>query len=201
MSAKASIGALGEVRNLAVISLTDSLRFTWTAPEEVDAFLSHHHIYFNGATTPIVLPASATSYDATGLLPATGYPFRITTVDTFGTESAGLSLLAATLLDHPNNLLAGSFDGMVRLTWSHAEPNDLVKHYAVYSSLERFHQCGGINAGSDYARAPRRHRRPCERIPRFFAVTTVNIVGERSLRCRPCQPLQILSQGILPISL
>src|SRR6185436_7318626 len=98
VSAKASIGALGEVLNLAVTSFSNSLQFTWSAPEEVDAFLAHYHVYLGSNPNPVALGSTATIYSASGLLPATGYPFRISTVDTFNTESAGIIGLAPTLL-------------------------------------------------------------------------------------------------------
>ena len=179
-SAQASIGALGEVLNLAVASFTNALLFTWTAPAQVEGFLAHYNLYFNGATNPVVLAKTATNYTATGLQPTTGYSFRLSTVDAFGTESAGVSLTAATLLDNPNDVAAQTFDGMVRLTWSHVEPNDLVKHYAVYAASTNFTSVAnltpvlttrgtradvtGLANGTSY----------------FFAVTTVNVVdGEK----------------------
>jgi len=44
VSASASMSALGEVRNLLVTSFSNAVRFTWTAPEEVDAFLAHYNV-------------------------------------------------------------------------------------------------------------------------------------------------------------
>ncbi|MCI0541755.1 MAG: hypothetical protein L0Z50_41690, partial [Verrucomicrobiales bacterium] len=177
VSGKASIGALGEVRELTVASFADALHFAWLAPEQEDAFLSKHHVYFNGSATPIILPAAARSYQATGLQPATGYSFRISTVDTFGTESAGVLIVAATWLPHPGNVAGQSFDGMARLTWSHAEPNDLVKHYAVYSSATDFSSVAGLTP----VLTTRELRGDVTGLAngqgRFLAVTTVNIVG------------------------
>ncbi len=180
VSAKASIGALGEVRNLLATSSANALHFTWLAPEVVDAFLAHYNVYFGGATNPISLTASATSYDASGLQPATSYPFRIATVDTFNTESAGVSLLAATLLPNPTNVVAQSFDGMVRVTWTHAEPNDLVKTYNVYESTSTFTNVAGMTPVLS-SRNPRVDITGLVNgTPYFFAVTTLNTNGSEN---------------------
>ncbi len=181
VSAQASIGTLGEVGNLVVAAFTNSLHFSWTAPTKVDAFLSAFRIYFGTSSNALILPASAISYEASGLQPSTGYNFRIATVDIFGTESAGLSLLTATLLNQPRNLAAEPLDKRVRLTWSHAEPNNLVKNYAVYAAPTNFASVAklspvlttrdaradvtGLINGSRY----------------FFAVTTVNLVDSQAL--------------------
>ena len=182
VSAQASIGALGDVQNLAVTCSSNALHFTWSPPAQVDAFLARYNVYFNGSTNPVVLAATATSYDATGLQPSTGYPFRISTVDTFGTESAGVPLMTATLLNNPSPVATQSFDQIVRLTWTHVEPNNLVKTYNIYKSSSSFTtvagmtpvattrgtraDVGGLVNGTSY----------------FFAVTTVNIVnGENQL--------------------
>ncbi len=180
VSAKASVGALGEARNLVVVSGVDSLRFTWAPPEQVDAFLAHYNLYIGPSPTPIPLPSSAASYQATGLLPAKGYPVRLTTVDTFGTESGGITLVAATLLDNPGGVVGQAFDGMVRLTWIHSEPNELVKSYRVYRSAAPFSSVAGMTP----IVATREPRADIAGLANgattHFAVTTVNLVdGEK----------------------
>ena len=176
VSVKASISALGDVRNLLVASGRDSLRFTWSAPEQVDAFLARYHLYLGESANPIALPSSATSYEAPGLQPATAYPFRLSTVDTFGTESAGVTLLAATWLNHPSNLVLQSFDGMIRLSWTHPEPNDLVKHYAVYKSTSSFSSVSGLTPVLTTRGTRADISGLANGTPYFFAVTTVNVI-------------------------
>lgn len=98
ISGQASISGVGEVRNLAGTSFSTSLQFTWTAPEDAGEFLRGYRVYFGAATSPVELPPDATSFEATDLLPGTGYAFRIATLDPFGGESGGVSLLGGTIL-------------------------------------------------------------------------------------------------------
>ncbi|HOU89031.1 MAG: Ig-like domain-containing protein [Verrucomicrobiota bacterium] len=181
VSAQASIGSLGEVRQLAAACGIDSLRFTWLAPEGADPaandFLAEYRVYFAGATAPVVLDRSATEYTVSGLLPAHGYPFRITTMNKFGQESGGASLLAATLLEHPANLEAEPFDRMVRLTWDHAQPTELVQWYAVYAADADFASVAGMTPIS-LTKAARADLSGLENgRTYYFAVTTVNTAG------------------------
>jgi hypothetical protein len=135
--------ALGEVQNLMVVSSRDSLRFTWTPPEQFDAFLSRYRVYFGDSTNPISVSPDVIRVRGDRSTARDRISLPVSTVDTFNTESAGLAVLAATWLAHPANLAVQSFDGMARLTWTHAEPNDLVKHYAVYRSSTPFSSVSG----------------------------------------------------------
>lgn len=174
-SAQASLGALGEAQNLTATSFASSITLAWTPPAQVDAFLAHYNLYVDGATHPIAVDKGAARYDLSGLQPAAGYALRLATVDTFGTESAGVSVPAATLLDNPGDVAAQSFDSMVRLKWSHVEPNSLVKHYAVYRSNTSFTSVAGMTPVLT-TRGLRADIGGLENgTPGFFAVTTVNI--------------------------
>ncbi|MCP5527995.1 MAG: cadherin-like domain-containing protein [Verrucomicrobiales bacterium] len=181
VSAQASIGAVGEVQQLAVTCASDALLFSWHPPEGADPlandWLTEYRVYLAGAAAPIVLDRSATHYLADALEPAKGYPFRITTVDKFGQESSGSSVLAATLLGQPANLVADPFNGLVRLTWEASKPEVLVDEYRVYSASHDFDSVAGMTpliatqatsvefAGLENGRLY------------FFAVTTVNQAG------------------------
>ena len=116
-SAQASVAGVGEVVNLAGSSSATSITFTWQPPPNSGSFVRGYHIYFGGAATPVVLDASTTSYTATGLQPATGYSFRITTIDPFGSESSGDSIVGATLLPNPGNVSLTARSGQVVLLW------------------------------------------------------------------------------------
>lgn len=179
-SAKASIGELGEVGDLAVVSGETSLQVTWTPPEEAETFLSEYRLYFAGAAVPEVVPRTEDSLIMNDLLPAHGYPLRITTLDTFGIESAGASVLGATWLDNPHELSFEPFDGMVRLRWQHVEPNALVKHYAVYQATSPLSSVAGLTPVIT-TRARQIDLPGLENgLAYHFAVTTVNIAeGER----------------------
>ena len=177
VSAQASLSSLGDASALAVTSYSNALHFSWTSPSQVGSFLAHYHVYFNGATNPVSLNPSATSYDATNLLAATGYEFRLTTVDTFGTESGGVSLEAATWLDNPWPIVALPFDGRVRLTWTHVEPNSLLQTYQVYESASPFASVAGMTAVAE----TRGNRADVTGLANasayYFAVVARNLVG------------------------
>jgi len=128
----ASVSGVGEVLNLAVESGVDRLRFTWDAPAETGGFLAGFRVDLGEGTVPVDLPPSARSWDATGLTAATGYPFRIRTLDTFGNESPGRSLLAATWLVHPGGVALNAQGEDVVLSWDASLPASLVKEYAVF---------------------------------------------------------------------
>jgi len=148
VSAQASIDSVREVQNLQAVSGSNSLTFTWLPPQGADPhtnnLLAGYRVYLAGAATPVTLDRMALSYTATNLLPAHGYPFRITTVDNTNRESDGASLLAATLLQPPVNLLAQGLDSRVRLTWDHVPQFDLLKQYAVYIAQTNFTTTAGM---------------------------------------------------------
>ncbi len=132
-SAQASVSGVGEVINLAATASTaESLSFSWDAPPETAAFLTGYHLYFAGAVDPIVLQPGTTTYELTGLTPATGYSLRVATLDIFSQESAGVSIVASTLLSNPANLALTLRNGNVVAIWDASEPASLVQHYAVF---------------------------------------------------------------------
>ena len=145
--AQASQGGLGEARDLAVACYSNTLRFTWQPPNVGSNFLESFRAYLGepGETpAPITLAKTTTVYEATGLLSAHGYWFRLTTVDRFGNESSGVSLMGATLLPNPTNVTAVAFDRSARLDWDAVQPPELVKHYAVYQAQTPFNSVTGM---------------------------------------------------------
>ncbi len=153
-SAQASTSGVGDVGNLAVVCGETDLAFSWDPPTDAGVFLDYYNVYFAGATEPETLPGDAVGYVATNLALAHGYPFRITTVDIFDFESSGVSLLAATLLDNPTNVVAEGQDQQVALTWDDVSPIELLQYYAVYQSDVAFTNVDGmapINTTTDHA--------------------------------------------------
>ena len=136
--AQASTCGVDEVENLAVESFADSLIFSWHAPDDAGQFLDHYNLYFAGAATPLELSADATTWQATGLAPATSYPLRITTVDIFGKESPGTSINGITLLENPANVQMDAYDGRVTVNWEPVMPSGLVNAYHLYLSETPF---------------------------------------------------------------
>jgi hypothetical protein len=133
-SAQASVSGVGEARNLDTESGADTLTFTWEAPQGTAGFLSGYRVYFGGSTTPVNLPANATTWTATGLERGRGYPFRITTVNLFGGESSGTSIFAATWLLNPANAALTTLGDEVLMSWDASQPSSLVRYYAIYRS-------------------------------------------------------------------
>ncbi|MGB8169902.1 MAG: fibronectin type III domain-containing protein, partial [Chthoniobacteraceae bacterium] len=176
-SAQASISSVGEVVNLAGTSTANSILFTWAPPTDGGAFLQGYRVYFAGSNVPVVLPPGATSYQATGLQPATGYSVRVTTIDPFGGESGGVSLLGATLLPNPGGIDLTARNGEVVMTWNVAQPSALVSFYEVYRSNAAFTNIASatkIAAGpateatlGSFAAVSGKH----------YAVVTVNVLG------------------------
>lgn len=177
VSAQATVAGVGDVRNLAVATGETTLVFTWDPPENVSAFLNGYRVYFGGTLTPVLLPATAVSYEVTQLAAARGYPFRITTVDVFGNESAGASLLAATLLPNPTGVVAHGLDRAVRLTWNLVTPAELVDRYAVYFSTSPITSVSGLTPAIESTTTSVIIPNLTNGVTYYFAVATQTISG------------------------
>ncbi len=175
-SAQASISGVGEATNLAVVSGNDSLQFTWEPPPDAGAFLRGYRIYFAGSATPVPLDATATSWSVGGLQPATGYPFRLTTLDLFNTESGGISVLAATILPNPQNLaLSLDHNQQVVLAWDPVQPEALVRFYALYRSATSFTDVTGMTPFATTNSPSALLGDPATVADQYFAVVAVNL--------------------------
>jgi large repetitive protein len=169
---------LGEIRGLRTVSSDTSLQITWTPPSGPVSRLSGYRVYFSDESG-IPLDAGATSYARDGLSPATGYPVRITTLDTQGVESPGVSLTGVTLLSNPGGLSGESGESRVALSWNSASPPQLVKQVAVYVASTDFTSVAGMSPRLKLgASATRATISGLENdIPYYFAVTAVNLSG------------------------
>lgn len=175
-SAKASVAGVGEVTDLSVAGGADRLTFTWQPPAETGAFLAGYRLYFAGAA-PVELPSTATTWQATGLDAARSYPLRLATVDMFGTESSGVSLLAVTWLPHPRGLDLAATGVGVELSWSAAEPASLVGYYAIYRSMTPFSDLSGLSPVATTTGTSHPVGTLDDVEGRYFAVATVNLAG------------------------
>lgn len=175
-SAQTSISGVGEAQNLSASSTLDSLTFNWVAPSDAGNFITGYHLYFAGATTPVALSPSATSWQVTGLTPATSYLLRITTLDVFGNESDGISLLGATWLANPDSLAMTSQGGNVMLSWSGVTPSALVKHYAIYSAASPISDVSGLSPFATSTSTSLLVGAFTAIRDRYFAVATVNLL-------------------------
>ncbi|MBX3744921.1 MAG: cadherin-like domain-containing protein [Verrucomicrobiae bacterium] len=176
-SAQASIGGVGEVIGLAVVSGPDRLSFTWAPPGDAGEFLAAFRLYLGAGGIPVQIPPDATSYEFDGLTPATGYTLRMATLDIFGRESDGTTLVAATWLPNPTGVRLEVEGGSVWLAWNPVSPGALVREYAVFDGLTPFDQVSGRTplAVTSQSRAV---VGTLEAVTgRHFAVATVNVSG------------------------
>jgi len=180
VSAQASVGALGEVGNLRVVCGTNFLDFLWTPPVGASSFLAAYNIYLAGTNVPLTLPPNATGFNAIGLLPATSYPMRIATVDRFGQESSGVSLLAATLFTAPINVMARALNGVVNLAWDNVQPLQLLQVYAVYMSATNFTSPAGLVPVLETHANQANIGNLVNGQTYYFGVTAINVAGGES---------------------
>ena len=176
-SMKVSTCFLGEVENLSAESGLNNVIYTWEPPPESESFLSHYNVYFGGSSTAEKISADQTSWTGTELLPATSYHFQIKTVDIFGKESGGASIISATYLPNPTNVRLIGIGSDAVLVWDSVNPESLVNHYAIYQSK---------NLITDVSELSPVATRKGTSIPldiietyidQYFAVATVNISG------------------------
>ena len=170
-----------DVTELTADSFEDRLVFSWTGSEDSAKDLSGYRIYFDGIQQGEQFPEDQRTWEATALLPATGYGFKITAVDEDGNESTGASITGATLLENPADLSAETFDGYVKLNWGHSSPSDLVSHYAVYVSATDFDSVSGMSPAVTANETSAKVAGLDNLTPYFFAVTALNISdGEKT---------------------
>ncbi|MEW8284499.1 MAG: fibronectin type III domain-containing protein, partial [Candidatus Thiodiazotropha endolucinida] len=166
----------GEVTGLNVVPTATSLQMSWNAPTDTAGDLAGYRLFFNN-DSGTQLDVATTTAERTGLSAATGYPIRITTLDSSGNESTGRSVTGATLLPNPTGLSAAGEESRVGLTWNAATPNNLVSQVAIYAETSDFTSITGLT--------PRLHLGPsttaatvtglANGTPYFFAVTAVNL--------------------------
>lgn len=136
-SAQASISGVGEVIGLTGSGGAESLTFSWQPPPDASGFLTGYRVYLGGVLAA-ELPPGTTTWTSGVLLPATGYTFRITTLDPFGGESSGISLTASTLLPNPVNVRFTAQGPSVAMLWDPVQPTALVTRYDIYRAASPF---------------------------------------------------------------
>ena len=95
VSAKSSIGSVGDIRNLTSASTLSTWEVRWEVGvpgDNVEDFLKEVRIYSNRQPSPILLQPLSRSYSLPALLAAGTTTVRVTTVDIFGAESPGLTI-------------------------------------------------------------------------------------------------------------
>lgn len=177
VSAQASTGGVGEVGSFTVTSEPDALTFHWIVPAEALDFLAGFRVYFAGTPTPVDLGAAVRSHRVTGLATAHDYPCRITTVDVFGNETAGTTVIGATLLPNPANGAATAINHGARLTWDPVAPANLVARYAVYARTTPITDVTGLVPVAESTGISATVGNLANGTTYHFAVTTINISG------------------------
>jgi hypothetical protein len=177
-SALTSIAGVGEVVNFSVTGGSISLSYAWGHPPDSDDFRTGYRIYFDGTNVPVNLPANATTWQATNLEAARGYFCKICSVDGFGTESDGISIPGATWLPNPQNLSLSEQGAQVVLAWAAAEPSQFVQYYEIYRDSAPIADLGGRVPvlSTPLLSAPIGPLAEVEN--QWFAVATVNILGD-----------------------
>ncbi|MCP4711706.1 MAG: hypothetical protein GY869_24060, partial [Planctomycetes bacterium] len=167
----------GDVSGLETACTDTTLLFTWEVPDDPFNDVAGYHVYFNGATVPDVLTPELTSYEQTGLAPASDYAFTIKSFDASGNESNGVSTTGITLLDNPSGLNAVAHTESVALTWSPSEPAGFVSHYNIYVSQTDFTSTDGMSPHASTGATSRTIHNLTNGVTYYFAVTTVNNSG------------------------
>ena len=93
ISSKASVCELGDVADVTATPSGGIIVYDWDlggVGTDLAHFVRQFHLYFDGATTPIVIAPEERSYTITGLVAGQNYTARLTTVDLQGTESLGV---------------------------------------------------------------------------------------------------------------
>ena len=166
-----------DVTQLQVQSSDTSLTFTWTASANTYGDLAGYKVYFNGATEPELIDLGISTYQSTGLNPASAYPFKITAYDSDGNESSGVTLTAITLLQNPANVSATPHGGYVTLSWDASEPQEYVEHYAIYISDVDFTTVEGMTPVLTTHATTLNVSGLTNHQTYYFAVTAVNLSG------------------------
>ena len=127
-----------DISEITVSVTGDAAMVNWVSSINTAEDLASYNFYFNGETTPTVIPAATLNKQLLGLQPATSYSFKITAVDNDGNESSGVTGTAVTILNNPTGLAVTPYSGKVELSWNPVADPTLVKQYAIYSSTSNF---------------------------------------------------------------
>lgn len=175
-SAQASVPGLGEVRGLAVTaSGPDSLTVSWQPPQGTENFLAGYRVHFGGGQLTVDLPLSVTEWTATHLERGHGYPIRVTTLNAFGGESSGSSVVGTSWLYNPANTVLTTAGDEVVLAWEPGQPSALVQYYAIYRSDGPFSNVTGMTPVTTRTGTSAVLGGFAEVADRYFAVQVVNV--------------------------
>jgi predicted ribosomally synthesized peptide with SipW-like signal peptide len=88
-----------EVTKIKETHTSNSISFSWLNPNASNKNFSHVKVYRNSIETPVGNDIINSRFVEENLLPSTKYSYKITTVDSSGNESSGLSIDVTTSND------------------------------------------------------------------------------------------------------
>ncbi len=133
------------VTNLQAQAYADRLVFTWNHSTDAAGDLAGYRVIFGADNTGQVIAATQNTYEQIGLAAATGYLFKVISIDNDTNASSAAAVTGVTLLPNPGNPTADPQSGYVDLTWKETTPSQYVKHYAVYKSENDFSTVEGMS--------------------------------------------------------
>ncbi|MCP3950599.1 MAG: hypothetical protein GY697_00020 [Desulfobacterales bacterium] len=166
--------------NLTVTSFGDRLVFNWQGSADSQGDLAGYVVYPDAAATGIDLPGSQTSYEWSGLAPATAHDLRLTSKDNDSNESVGIAITGHTWLANPAAPVADPYSGYVDLTWTAVTPAEYLDHYAVYVSETDFTDTTGMTPAVTTSGTAVKVAGLTNNTQYHFAVAAVNLSGGQS---------------------
>ena len=165
------------VTNLQAQSYADRLVFTWNHSVDAAGDLAGYQVLFGADNAGEVIPATQNTYEKTGLPAASGYLFKVISIDDDSNASSAAAVTGVTLLPNPDNPTADPQSGYVDLTWKETTPSQYVKHYAVYKSESDFSTVAGMSPLFTPTTTSAKVAGLTNGQTYYFAVTTVNTSG------------------------
>jgi len=126
------------ISNPKVMCFQNELQLHWDHSLNTDGDLAGYKLYYNTNSEGILIPADSNSYMITGLNEATAYPCTIVAFDYNSNESQGVVINGTTLLPNPSDISMVPGKTYIDISWSHVNPVELIKHYAIYIENEIF---------------------------------------------------------------
>ena len=129
--------APANISSLNAISGLNQLTISWLDPIEGYEDLAGYRLYVDGGAA-IELTGNTTEYVLTGLISATAYQIKVTTIDVTGNESEGVTRQFVTLLTSPTGIITSPLSGKADVSWNSTEPAHLVSGYKLYADTQTF---------------------------------------------------------------
>ena len=168
-----------EVTNLRVESYETSAVLKWDHSLDSEGDLAAYKVYFGDPAVVITIDPSLNSFEFLNLAASSKQQVTIATIDNNGNESAGVSIIAATLLPNPGSVKAEEVGPQVEMSWNVVATETLVKQYAIYVSESDFTSVEGMTPRHlvDGSLLTAQIASLAAGTKYYFAVTAVNMSG------------------------